>query len=69
MNNLGKMHRQFNLGRRLYSKCKTETEHYSYGLNENDFSKMTKNTKNIIWTWNECKSKWNSKKSTGTRDG
>lgn len=44
----------------MCSNCKIGTHYYCQGVNENTFSKMSKNTKNK-WTCNECKNKWNKK--------
>lgn len=45
----------------ICSDCKISAHYYCQGINENNFNKMSKNTKNK-WTCTDCKTKWDSNK-------
>lgn len=45
----------------ICSDCKIGSHYYCHGMNENVFSKMSKNTKNK-WICNDCKMEWENKK-------
>jgi len=45
----------------ICSDCRISAHYYCQGINENNFNKMSKNTKNK-WTCTDCKTKWDSNK-------